>query len=94
MVRPRDIHQATIQVQQRGLPMQRPLFDTSETDIIDSDHYDCTTARVETPTLHDDLDSGPLIDPHQTTDNLSGQHGPRKRARIVMEEEEDDEDDE
>jgi hypothetical protein len=99
MVRPRDIQQAAIQVQRRGLPTDQPLFETSETDIVDdSDLYDCppratTSSQVETSSVKPDYDCNRSVtlSDSLTIEDTNAQQGPRKRMRIVVDDDEDDE---
>lgn len=81
MVLPRNVTGATLH---RGLPMQRPLFDTDDSglsDPIDAPHPE--TAMANGPVA--------LTTPLHTSEDPNAQEGPRKRSRAIVIDEEDDE---
>ena len=100
MVWPRDIQDATIQLQERGLQMQQPLFDTSETEIDDSDLQEHPPPQcsidVETGMLHGDQDKEDggvsITRPLHTNDDPGPLYGPRKRSRPIIVKDDKDED--
>ena len=100
MVRPRDIQDATIRLQERGLQMQRPLFDTSETEIDDCDLYERPPPRcssdVETAMLHRDQDKEDggvsITRPLHTNDDPGAECGLQKRSRPIIIKDDEDED--